>query len=256
MSFLSLIDVEFQKIRRSKIFLLLFIPIIILWMPSILNAHLNFEMQAEGILPEHNFLIQSFLGMAWFMYPACLVVCTVLLNQTERSNKGILKMLSLPISTTKLCIAKFVVLIILAAVQMLMNVAMYFVSAAIASQIQGYSFILQPLFVLKETGLIYLFSIPMIAFYWMLSTCIQTPIFSVGIGLATIVPSLLMINTKIWFAYPMCYPFYVITSEYGKLATNLTTSDIKLIPWLPVATVVTVICITASCILFGQSERR
>lgn len=255
MSFLSLIDVEFQKIRRSKIFLLLLIPIIILWIPSILNAHLNFEMQAEGILPEHNFLIQSFLGMAWFMYPSCLVVCTVLLSQTERSNKGILKMLSLPISTTKLCMAKFVVLIILAAVQMLMNVAMYFGSAAIASQVQGYSFILEPLFVLKETGLIFLSSIPMIAFYWMLSICIQTPIFSVGIGLVTIVPSLLLINTKIWFAYPMCYPFYIITSEYGKLATSLTTSEITLIPWLPIATIITIICMTVSCICFGQSER-
>ena len=39
--------------------------------------------------------------MVWFMIPASLVICTVLLNQTERSDRGILKMLSLPVSTTE-----------------------------------------------------------------------------------------------------------------------------------------------------------
>lgn len=62
----------------------------------------------------------------------------------------------------------------------------------------------------------------------------SNPDFSIGIGLASIVPSVLMINTKAWFVYPMSYPFFVITSEYGKLATNLTTSQVELFrgyPW-------------------------
>ena len=41
----------------------------------------------------------------------------------------------------------------------------------------------------------------MAAVFWMIANLIQTPVFSVGIGLASIVPSVLMINTKIWFAY-------------------------------------------------------
>ena len=45
----------------------------------------------EGITPEHNFLIQSFMGFAWFIYPACMIVCTVLLQQLERGHKGIFK---------------------------------------------------------------------------------------------------------------------------------------------------------------------
>ena len=55
-----------------------------------------FGMQAEGISPENNFFIQGFMAMSWFMFPASMVVGTVLLNQTERMNKGILKMLALP----------------------------------------------------------------------------------------------------------------------------------------------------------------
>ena len=30
-----------------------------LWIPSIINAHLNFEMQAEGISPEHNIFLHA-----------------------------------------------------------------------------------------------------------------------------------------------------------------------------------------------------
>lgn len=256
MSFPSLVGVEFSKIRRSKIILILLVATVILWLPSIFNAHINFEMQAEGISPENNFLIQGFMGMAWFIFPASMVVGTVLISQTERSNNGILKMLALPVSTVKLCLAKFAVLLTLAAVQVLMTTGMYFISSAIVTGTQNYEFMLSPLFVFKEAGLIYLSSIPMIAFFWMLSVCIQTPIFSIGIGFASIVPSVLMINTKIWYAYPMCYPFYVITSEYGKLATNLDTSEVTLFPWLPIAAILTIICLAVSCIRFGQAERR
>lgn len=256
MSFVSLVGIEFNKIRRSKILLLLAAATVILWLPSIPNADLNFGMQAEGISPENNFLIQGFMGMAWFMFPASMVVSTVLLNMTERSNKGILKMLSLPIATAKLCLAKFIVLLALAAFQMLMTVLMYFVSAGIASQTQDYDFILPPLFVFKEAGLIFAAAVPMLAFFWLLSVCIQTPFFSIGIGLASIVPSVLMINTKIWFTYPMSYPFFVITAEYDKLASNLTMAQVELIPWLPVAIGITIVSLFISCLRFGQAERR
>lgn len=75
----------------------------------------------------------------------------------------------------------------------------------IASHTQNYDFSLSPLFIFKEVGMMWVSSIPMLAFFWLLAVCIQTPIFSIGIGLASVVPSVLMINTKAWFAYPMAY---------------------------------------------------
>ena len=53
----------------------------------------------------------------------------------------------------KLCMAKFMVLFSLAAVQVLMSVGMYYLSAAIVTGTQDYNFILSPLFVIKEAGL-------------------------------------------------------------------------------------------------------
>lgn len=256
MNFLSLISIEVKKIRCSKILMILAASTVLLWLPSVFHADINFHMQAEGISPENNFLVQGFLGMAWFMFPASMVVSTVLLNMTERNNNGILKMLSLPVSTVRLCLAKFVVLLALAATEMLMTVAMYFISAGIASQTQNYNFLLDTLFVLKEAGMILAAAIPMLTFFWLLSVCIRTPIFSIGIGLASIVPSVLMINTKLWFVYPMAYPFYIITAEYGKLASRLSLVPVKLVPWLPVAISITIICLSISCFSFGRAERR
>ena len=200
MNFLSLVGVELKKIRRSKIFLILLIPVIMMWIPSIINADMNFDLRGIQITPENNFFIQGFMGMVWFMIPASLVICTVLISQTERSNKGILKMLSLPVSTIKFCLAKFTVLLILAAVQMVMSIGAYYLCAAIVTNTQDYNFILEPLYVCKNVFSIYAAAIPMAAVYWAVSICIHSPIFSVGIGLASIVPSVLMINTKVWFA--------------------------------------------------------
>ena len=256
MSFLSLVGVEFSKIRRSKIMVILVLAAVILWLPSIENADMNFRMQAIGISPENNFFIQGFMAMAWFIFPASMVVITVLETQTERGNNGILKMLALPVSTAKLCLAKFVVLVSFSAIQFLLSVGMYYISIIIASHTQDYDFFLSPLFVLKEVGMLWAASIPMLAFFWLLSVCIRTPVFSIGIGFASIVPSVLMINTEVWFTYPMAYPFFVIASEYGKLATNLSEAEIEFIPWLPTAALITVICLIISCINFGKAERR
>ncbi len=256
MNFFSLVRIEFLKIKRTGILWILFAAAIILWIPSILHSDLNFTMQAEGISPEHNFFIQGFLAMSWFLFPASMVVSTVLLNQTERANKGILKMLSLPVHTVRLCCAKFTVLLALSAVQILIMTGMYYISAAICSVSQNYCFTLSPLFVGKELTFLFLSAIPMLAFFWMLSVCIRTPIFSVGIGLASIVPSVLLINTKAWFAYPMSYPFFVITSEYGKLAANLDTAQVRFLPWIPAAILITLFCFASSCLCFGQAERR
>ncbi|MCX4328112.1 MAG: ABC transporter permease [Lachnospiraceae bacterium] len=256
MNFISLIGIEFKKIRRSKILFILLAASVILWIPSILNSDINFKMQAEGILPEYNFLIQGFLGISWFMFPASIIVSTVLINQTERSNNGILKMLAMPVSTSMLCLAKFIVLSVLAAAQIFMMVVIYYISAAIASNIEDYNFMLPPLFVFKEAGILLISAIPMAALFWLLSVCIKTPVFSIGTGLAAVVPSVLIINTKIWFAYPVSYPFYIITAEYSKLSENMDTAEIQLVPWLPVAVLITVFCLAVSCIYFGHSERK
>ena len=256
MSFFTALGVEFQKIRRSKILLILLIPVVIMWIPSIVNARINFDTRNIPITPENNFFIQGFMGMVWFIIPASLVICTVLLTQTERSQRGILKMLSLPVSIVKLCLAKFLVLVMLSLVQMLLAVCAYYISAAAASRIQDYDFLPDPLYVCGNALGIYLSAIPMAAVFWMIACLVRTPVFSVGIGLASIVPSVLVINTKLWPAYPMSYPFYLLMVQYGKAAEGMYDTQIDYLPWLPAAVIITVIALVISCIRFGAAEKK
>ena len=256
MSFLSLAGVELKNTRRSGILWILVIPVFLIWLTAVINADINFTIGNEGISPENNFFIQIFMGYAWFMFPASIVISTVMLVQTERKNKGILKMLALPVSAARLCLVKFSILLLLAAVQMFFMTLAYFPSAAIASRIQDYNFMLPVMDILREAGIIYISSIPMAAFFWMLAVSIQTPIFSMGVGMASIVPSVLLINTKIWFAYPMCYPFLMAASRMHELASNMGTFAFELMPFIPVAVGCTVVCLFAACIRFGQAERR
>lgn len=256
MSFLSLTGAELYKLRRSKILWILLIPVVLMWIPSIINSSINFDVRDIPITPERNFFIQGFMGMVWFMIPATLVVCTVLLVQNERANNGILKMLSLPVSTARISLVKFIVLLLLAAVQMVMSIGAYYISAAIASTTQHYTFSLDALYVWRTVASLYAAAIPMAAIYWLLATLIQTPIFSVGIGLASLVPSVLLINTKIWFAYPPSYPFYLLMIAYGKAAEGIYDTQIQWLPWLPVAAAITLVCLLISCKCFGYAERR
>lgn len=256
MSFPSLLSVELKKIHRSKILIILILPVIIMWLPSIINVSNVFDVRDIPITPENNFFIQGFMGMAWFMIPATLIICTVLLNQTERTNRGILKMLSLPVNTAKLCLAKFAVMILLAVIQMAMCISAYYGCAAIASHSQSYSLLLEPLYVCRVTAALYLAALPMAAVFWMITTLIPNPVFSAGIGLASVVPSVLMINTKAWFAYPMSYSFYILMTEYGRAAEGIYTSEIAWIPWLPTAIILTIAALIISCLRFGYTKRK
>ena len=122
---MSELKIELIKIRRSHIFWILLIPAAMMWIPSALNAEVNFRMNDIGISPEHNFFIQGFMGMAWFMIPSALIICTVLLIQNERTNRGFIKMLSLPVSAGRLCLAKFLVMLLLMTLQMLYTILFY-----------------------------------------------------------------------------------------------------------------------------------
>ena len=60
----ALFGVELLKIRRSKIFWILLIPAVMMWLPSALNADINFIMTEYNVAPEYNFFIQGYMGMA------------------------------------------------------------------------------------------------------------------------------------------------------------------------------------------------
>lgn len=255
MNILSLTTMEFYKIKRSKILLLLTVPLIILWLPNVINAHMNAEPVMEGISPANNFLIQSFMGYVWFILPASIIVCTVMLQQMERTNRGILKMLALPLHPSALSLSKFSVLLSLTALQCALMTGCYLLCSRIASVYTGADLTSPLRTALPLAVSVFLSALPMTALYWTLAVILKTPVFSMVLGLATMVPSVLFINTKVWFLYPTCYPFYVITQKYGQLAGD-TAQKIDLLPWIPAAASIFILCLLLSCLFFGHGEKK
>lgn len=257
MNLLKYIQVEFCKIRRSKIMWILVVPVLMMWGVSVMNADINFRgyILDSGISPEHNFFIQSVLGFAGFMFPSSMVVITVMMTQTELKNNGILKMMALPVNRVKLCAAKFIVFVCLAGMQVAMLFAGAFPSIVLASKMQGYDFGIDPLIICRMGVWVFLASVPMMAVYWMLSIVIRNPVFSIGFGLATVIPAVLMINTKVWFAYPMCYPMMLATMEMGRLSGSLDTTAVPMASWAGISLGVTVLALGISCFAFGRTAK-
>lgn len=253
MSFLDLLKIEFMKVKRSKIVPLIFIAPLLVVVSGVASLSNYFTPEYTNAWPA--MFIQSALVYAYYLLPFSMIVVCVMIAGRETGNNGILKMLALPLAPGRLCLAKFVVLLSFGVIQLLMTAAAYYISAAAATHLLNYPFILPLSYVLPITGEIYLASLPMAAVFWMLATLIRTPVFSIGIGLAAIVPSVLMINTKIWFAYPMCYPFYTLMTEYGRLSPGIFSACLRPLPLIPASAAVTVLCLTVSCIQFGHSER-
>ena len=257
MRFIKCVEVELCKIRRSKIVWILVIPVLMMWGVSVMNADVNFRdyILAGGISPEDNFFIQSVLGFTWFMFPSSMVVITVMMTQTELKNNGILKMMALPVSRVKLCSAKFLVFVCLAGIQVVMLFAGAFPSILLASRMQGYDFGIDPLVICRMGVWVFLVSVPMMAVYWMISIVIRNPVFSIGFGLATVIPAVLMINTKVWFAYPMCYPMMLATMEMGRLSGSLDTQAVPMSSWIGISCGVTVLALGISFFAFGRTAK-
>ena len=62
MNFLSLVGVEFKKIKRSKILLILLVATVILWIPSIVNAKMNLICRQREFLRKTIFLFRALWG--------------------------------------------------------------------------------------------------------------------------------------------------------------------------------------------------
>ena len=138
--------------------------------------------------------------------------------------------------------------------QIFFSVVCYFAAAFAASRLNDYNFMISPLYVIRFAFLLWVTCIPMAALFWMLATCIHTSVFSAAAGLALIVPSVLIINTKVWFLYPVCYPFYYLVHEYSGMAASMTTNEIPMVSWLLSAAAITLICLAVSCARFGKKE--
>ena len=135
MTFSELLRIEFIKMKRAKIILLL------LMFPILVVIH-GIETLCAHFSPKYTdawaaMFIQSALVYTYYLLPLFMIIVCNMIAGREISNNGIRKMLVLPIHRYQLSLAKFCVLVCYLLLEMLMFLLVFVINGKIATYTAG-----------------------------------------------------------------------------------------------------------------------
>ena len=147
MSFFELLKIEFMKVKRGKIVPLIFIAPLLVVVSGVANLYSYFTPDYTNAWSA--MFIQSALVYAYYLLPFSMIVVCVMIAGRETGNNGILKMLALPVSRYALSAAKFCVLLVFLALEMVVFLAVFVIAGLIATSNAGITETLPFFYLLK-----------------------------------------------------------------------------------------------------------
>jgi len=254
MSFLELLNIEFVKVKRSRIVPLIFIAPLLVVASGIANLSHYFTPEYTNAWPA--MFIQSALVYAYYLLPFSMIVVCVMIAGRETSNNGILKMLALPISRHRLSIAKFCVLMFYLFMEMAVFLAVFITAGLLATHTMGITETLPVLYLLKWCVLLFLTMLPCAAIMWAITVLFEKPLLCVGMNLLLVIPGVLVANTPLWIVYPYCYSGYLVSCSLHDFTAESSDTAFSLFPFLPCAILVFVLVSALAITQFGKKEMR
>lgn len=255
MSFFELLKIEFMKVKRSKIVPLIFIAPLLVVASGIANLSQYFTPEYTNAWSA--MFIQSALVYAYYLLPFSMIVVCVMIAGRETGNNGILKMLALPINRYSLSIAKFCVLVFYLFMEMIVFFAVFVIAGTVATNSMGVTETMPVLYLIKWCIGLFLTMLPCVATMWAITVLFDKPLFSVGLNMLLVIPSVLIANTPVWIAYPYCYSGYLVScSLHDFTADSANLFSFTLFPFLPIATAVFVLVLSIAVTKFGKKEMR
>lgn len=252
MNSIELLKIEFIKVKRSKILPILFIAPLLVVVSGVMSISRYLTENPGGAWQA--MFVQGGLLFGYYLLPLSMVVVCILLSERERQHKGIVKMLSLPVSRIKMATAKFIVLLSFLAIEIIFYFLCFIIAGLTATQTMGVNEVLPMLYVLKWSTLLFTTAIPCTALIWLITVLFEKPLFSIGLNMLLIIPGILVANTSIWTLYPYSYSGYVVTTELDRLSTGATKLGFQLFPFLPCAIAILVLCVFIANRRFGKKE--
>lgn len=254
MKFFELIEIEFMKVKRSRIIPLIFIAPLLVISSGVANLSMYFTPEYTNAWPA--MFIQSALLYAYYLLPFSMIVVCVMIMGRETQNNGILKMLVLPVSRHAMSLAKFCVLAWYLFMEMVVFLAVFIVAGKIATYTSGMTETMPLLYLLKWCGGLFLTMLPSISIMWAFTVLFEKPLIFVGLNLLLVIPGLLVGATPIWFLYPYCYSGYLVSCSLHEFTTNGTDTVLKLVPFVPCAVLIFGLALLLSARGFGKKEMR
>ncbi|PAD23136.1 ABC transporter permease [Terribacillus saccharophilus] len=250
MTFNQMIQIEFKKVKRSKILPILIIaPLLII--VSGINSLISY------ITPEDQgawqaMFVQSCLLFAYYLLPLTMVVVSILIIQRENANNGILKMLSLPIIPSRMALAKFIVFLHYLLLEILIFFLFFIIAGLYASNYVGLNDPVPYGYVLKWSVLLFVTAIPLVAFIWMLACLFKKAFLSIGLSMFMVIGSVFIANTNAWILFPFSYSGKFVSEELSRISNAEASLDINLYPFIAASLGLTLLFIFVSSIRYGK----
>ena len=254
MSFFELLRIEFIKVRRSKIVPLIFVAPLLVVASGVANLSRYFTPEYTNAWPA--MFIQSALVYAYYLLPFSMIVVCVMISGRERGNKGILKMLALPVSRYALSIAKFCVLAFYLFMEMAVFLAVFAIAGTVATSTMGITETMPVFYLLKWCVGLFLTMLPCVGAIWAITVLFEKPLLSVGLNLLLVIPGVLVANTPLWIAYPYCYSGYLVSCSLHDFTAQSGTLSFSLFPFLPTAILAFMLMLAIAAWQFGKKEMR
>ncbi|MCC8078717.1 MAG: ABC transporter permease [Oscillospiraceae bacterium] len=233
MSFLQLVKIEFIKLRRGKILLLLFAAPLLVTVSGVANLR-------RYLAPEYTnawaaMFIQSALVYAYYLLPLSMAVVCAVLAGRERASGGLRKMLTLPLSPRALSAAKMCVLLCFLAAELAAFLLTFSLAGTLAVRSAGVAEALPLNYLLQWCGGLFLTMLPCAAAMWAVTALCAKPLPAAGINLLLVLPSVLLSATPLWFAYPYCYSGRLVSAALHDFTASAASAGFELFPFLPTA---------------------
>ncbi len=254
MSFFELLKIEFMKVKRGKIVPLIFIAPLLVVASGVANLHSYFTPDYTNAWAA--MFIQSALVYAYYLLPFSMIVVCVMIAGRETGNNGILKMLALPVSRYALSAAKFCVLLVFLALEMVVFLAVFVIAGLIATSNAGITETLPFLYLLKWCAGLFLTMLPCVATMWAITVLFDKPLLSVGFNLFLVIPGVLVANAPLWIAYPYCYSGYLVSCSLHDFTTTGISTGFDIFPFLPCAALIFALVFFVAVTRFGKKEMR
>lgn len=254
MNFSDVLQIEFKKVKRSKIVPLIFIAPLLVVTSGVANLSGYFTPEYTNAWSA--MFIQSALLYAYYLLPLSMIVVCVMIAGRETQHNGILKMLVLPVSRYALSLAKFVVLMFYLFMEMVIFLIVFLISGIAATHTIGITEALPLLYLVKWCAGLFLTMLPCIAVMWAITVLFEKTLLSVGLNLLLVIPGVLIANTPLWIVYPYCYSGYLVSCSLHDFTAEGAGTAFSVFPFLPCAAAVFISALWLAVKEFGKKEMR
>lgn len=250
MSLIQICKIEFLKVKRARIFPLLFVAPVLVVISGV--GSLSRYFTPDYTNPWQAMFIQSALVFAYYLLPFTMTVVCVMLTGREKQNNGLQRMLTLPISRYQLAFGKYLVLLCFFVCELAVFF-LFFIAAGFAAVWLGNLTQAVPFGYLLHWGIgLFLTFLPCLSVIWTFTVLFDKPLFSIGMNLLLTIPAILVAATPARFLYPYCYSGYLVSCALHSAEAGGFQLAFPLLAFLPWAIIIGSGSLSLSLIHYGK----